>query len=265
MNYEDTHSNIRASCYVVDAATTALQGYHYSTTGAGGGMPSPPQSPPLAAYNSHATKRPASDNGSRSGRARRGGAAYTITEECERLFCGTLRAVFLGEGNSADQDSLVAGVQNYNITTSAFGSDINAHARYAHSTRGLPSPEMDGFVESGGLVTDWMEMFDYVGGTRFRGFVAEKDGERAMFVFFDNQVVGNDLKPGLMALLELCDIPSFECSQLVVCLDRHTESHAMSTLSRDLGWVGFSLTTLDEWTNGDEITSDSWIFMGMDV
>ncbi|KAF2807917.1 uncharacterized protein BDZ99DRAFT_464813 [Mytilinidion resinicola] len=231
-------------------------------------MPSPPQSPPLAAYNSHATKRPASNNGSRSGRARRGGAAYTITEECERLFCETLKAVFLGEGNAAVQDSLVAGVQNYNnitTTTSNFGSDPNAHARYAYRTRGLPSPEMDGFGGSQGLVTEWVEMFDYVGGIRFRGFVAEKDGERAMFVFFDNQVVGNDLKPGLMALLELCDIPSFECSQLVVCLDRHTESHAMSALSRDLGWVGFSLTTLDGWTNGDEITSDSWIFMGMDV
>jgi len=228
-------------------------------------MPSPPQSPPLAAYQSHATKLPASQNGNRGGRASRGGAAYTITEECERLFCETLKAVFLGEGNIAFKDSLVTGMQNYKDITSKFDSDINAHSRYEYKTRGLPSPEMDGFAQRRGLVTEWLEMYDYVGGTRFRGFVAEKNGERTMFVFFDNEVIGNDLKPGLMALLELCDIPSFDCSQLVVCLDRHAEPHAMSALSRDLGWVGFSLTTLDDWTKGDEITSDSWIFMGMDV
>jgi hypothetical protein len=158
-------------------------------------MPSPPQSPPLAAYSNHTTKLSASAS-SRNGRARRGGAAYTITEECERLFCKTLKTVFLGEGNLAFEDSLVMGMQNYDDTTNYFRSDVNADARYGYQSHDYPSPEMDGFIGRGGLVTEWVEMFDYVGGTRFRGFVAEKDGERAMFVFFDKQVVGNDLKPG---------------------------------------------------------------------
>jgi len=34
-NYYDS-SNVRASCYAVDACTTAIHGFHYSTTGAGG-------------------------------------------------------------------------------------------------------------------------------------------------------------------------------------------------------------------------------------
>jgi hypothetical protein len=29
-------SNVKASCYAVDACTTVVQGFHYSTTGAGG-------------------------------------------------------------------------------------------------------------------------------------------------------------------------------------------------------------------------------------
>jgi hypothetical protein len=47
-----------------------------------------------------------------------------------------------------------------------------------------------------GLVRDYVEVWDYAGGARFRGFVAEKDDERALFVFFDKEVIGKDLKPG---------------------------------------------------------------------
>lgn len=47
-------------------------------------------------------------------------------------------------------------------------------------------------------VTHCIEMWDYVGGIRFRGFVAEKQDERAMFVFFDQAVMqsSGDLKAG---------------------------------------------------------------------
>lgn len=45
-------------------------------------------------------------------------------------------------------------------------------------------------------ISDWIEMWDYVGGIRFRGFVAEKDNEKAMFVFFDQSVIEGDLKSG---------------------------------------------------------------------
>ena len=57
-------------------------------------------------------------------------------------------------------------------------------------------PEPDGFVERRGLVDMWIEVWDYAGGARFRGFVAGEGEDRTMFVFFDDGVVGSDLKPG---------------------------------------------------------------------
>jgi hypothetical protein len=68
-----------------------------------------------------------------------------------------------------------------------------------------------------------------------------------------------------MALLELCDVSYFSCSRLVVCLDRCTESGPMEALVKDLGWIGFQLTTLNDWTQGVRITSDEWLLMDMDV
>ena len=135
---------------------------------------SPPSSPPLAAGNTLRSK------------ARRGGAAYTITVECERLFCETLRSVFLGEGNQRQQDSLVTGMLNNNA--------------YATSDYGTPGSVQDVAVYSGNKsnVTETFEMWDYVGGIRFRGFVAETQNEKAMFVFFDHAVMqsSGDLKAG---------------------------------------------------------------------
>ncbi|KAF2011900.1 hypothetical protein BU24DRAFT_375185 [Aaosphaeria arxii CBS 175.79] len=230
-------------------------------------MPSPPQSPPLAARHAPVAK-PSSNRGSR---ARRGGAAQTITGECERLFCETLRTVFLGEGNLARQDSLVTGVHNYNQYSTSDISDYGVDVRrYTERPSGaVPSPEMEGGMVSeeqdNGLVSDWVEIWDYVGGNRFRGFVAEKDGEKTLFVFFDQLVIGGDLKAALMALLELCDVPYFSCSRLVACIDRHAEAHATEALSKDLGWIGFQLTTLDDFTSGDEITSNKWLLMDMEV
>jgi hypothetical protein len=63
-----------------------------------------------------------------------------------------------------------------------------------------PSPEAEAFPGlDGGIVQEWIEMWDYVGGVRFRGFVAASPStsERAMFIFFDDTVIGNsDLKAG---------------------------------------------------------------------
>ena len=68
-----------------------------------------------------------------------------------------------------------------------------------------------------------------------------------------------------MALLELCDVPYFSCSRLVVCVDRQSEPRAMETLTKDLGWIGFQLATLGDFADGDEVTSDKWLVMEMDV
>lgn len=127
------------------------------------------------------------------------------------------------------------------------------------------SPDAVGEVFHGGLVTDWIEVWDYVGGIRFRGFAAEKDGEKALFVFFDEDAIGGKIKAGLMALLELCEVDYFSCSRLVVSIDRHTDQRAMDTLVKDLGWIGFELTTLAEFSDEGDIISDKWLFLEMET
>lgn len=69
----------------------------------------------------------------------------------------------------------------------------------------------------------------------------------------------------LMSLLELCGGDDFGCSQLVVSVDRNSDSEAVSDITRDLGWVGFELLTLAAWTDDVVCTSEKWLFLGMDV
>jgi hypothetical protein len=76
--------------------------------------------------------------------------------------------------------------------------------RYSDSTASIGSPSssmmMPHFpVGDTNAVQEYIEMWDYVGGVRFRGFVAEKEEQRAMFVFFDQHVIGGDLKAGYVA------------------------------------------------------------------
>lgn len=68
-----------------------------------------------------------------------------------------------------------------------------------------------------------------------------------------------------MALLELCELDSFSCDRLVVCIDRQTNQPARNTLTKDLGWIGFSLTTLDDFSETGDITSEKWLFMDMET
>ena len=97
--------------------------------------------------------------------ARKGGAANIITEECERLFCDKLQAIFLVERKMATQESLV------------MDSHILAHT-HRQSVR------------------EWVEVWDYTTGLSFRGFVGGNGAERTLFVFFGEEVVGQDLKSG---------------------------------------------------------------------
>ncbi len=168
-----------------------------STDNSPQGIPSPPLSPPLCAVTPVGTAKGSAGPPRSLSKARRGGAAYTITGECERLFCETLQAVFLGEGKLAMQDSLVTGVRNN------FESRKGREYRYesGHSVHqpvqpSYMSPAPDGFTEPRGLVKHWVEVWDYAGGAHFRGFVAGEGDEKALFIFFDNGVIGNDLKPG---------------------------------------------------------------------
>lgn len=141
---------------------------------------------------------------------------------------------------------------------------------YATSDYGTPGSVQEVAVSSGNksAVTECLEMWDYVGGIRFRGFVAETPDQKAMFVFFDQAVMqsSGDLKAGLMALLELCEVPHFGCDRLVVAIDRSADSKA---LMKDLGWIGFGLATLDDFVSDEdmeaETTSQQWLFMEMET
>ena len=97
-------------------------------------------------------------------------AAYTITEECERLFCDALSAKFLGERDVARQGSL--GVDTYQISRPNYTRQDYKRIR------------------------KWFEVWNYPGDSIYRGFVADVHNERTLFVFFDEGVATHGLKSG---------------------------------------------------------------------
>lgn len=100
----------------------------------------------------------------------KGEATHTIPEECERLFCDTLFTTFLGEGTGARQEPLGMGTFQ-NIQPNRIGL---AHDR----------------------IQRWIEVWDYTGDAIYRGFVADTNGERTLFVFFEDSALGYGLKSG---------------------------------------------------------------------
>jgi hypothetical protein len=68
-----------------------------------------------------------------------------------------------------------------------------------------------------------------------------------------------------MALLELCEVNSLSCDRLIVCIDRQADTTTRDTVVKDLGWIGFGLTTLDDFSDAGELTSDKWLFMDMET
>jgi hypothetical protein len=67
-----------------------------------------------------------------------------------------------------------------------------------------------------------------------------------------------------MALIEIADGP-LDCTRVVTCLDRRIPSEEAVELTKSLQWVGFELTTLDHWANDLDVTSNQWLFMGMEI
>ena len=149
----------------------------------------------------------------------------------------------------------------------------------------------------------WTEVWDYSSDAIYRGFVAEHNKERTLFVFFEDRAVEHGLKSGyvcflcffghakafpfslvtglhvswmhlltvarlsLLALFELADIATFGCSQIVACVSRSQPSDEME-LVRSLGWCGFSLTTLAPWVsrgNQGPYFSTKWLFLVAEV
>lgn len=113
-------------------------------------------------------------------------------------------------------------------------------------------------------VSAWLEIWDYRGGCSFRGFVGGKGEGKSLFAFFDSSIIGRDLKQGFMALIELAE-SVFAVSQVVICLDRSVGDEDRKAFMKSLRWVGFELITLDLWANDLDVTSDRWIFLGMEI
>jgi len=68
----------------------------------------------------------------------------------------------------------------------------------------------------------------------------------------------------LLALITLTEATS--CSQVVIGIARAMTDEQVKSLTKGLGWAGFSLTTLDFWTDGGvDVTSDKWLLMGLEV
>ncbi|KAJ5585356.1 uncharacterized protein N7459_005156 [Penicillium hispanicum] len=171
----------------------------------------------------------------------KGEATHTIPEECERLFCDKLATTFLGERIDASQEPLGMG---------AFQNIQPNHIGPGHDR-----------------IQKWIEVWDYTSDAIYRGFVAEMDGERTLFVFLEDGTVGHGFKSGLIALFELAGTDAFDCSQIVACVKRSQNTNEME-LVRSLGWCGFNLTTLEPWTMGGDpgpSLSAKWLFLVAEV
>jgi len=171
------------------------------------------------------------------------------------------------------QDSLELDAQTLRGSSHGYlaplSNDIDGHGYLLDNEDGRRSSSASSAdtltVGRGGLVRSYWEMWDYQGGCRFRGFVAEGQHETGMFVFFDEKAFGHGLKAGMMALIDLCDAHGINCSSIYVCLDRRLNDNDYASLMKDLRWVGFEPTTLADWTIYEDITSNRWTLLSMEV
>jgi len=191
--------------------------------------------------------------------SRREGASYYIREECERLFCETMKDVFFGEERSSSSNGSIGTGANMNTNTrsTVFTETVDAY----------DSNQQYGYFAGKGQgqkIDAWIEVWDYAGGCSFRGFVGGNGESKSLFAFFDSAVIGRDLKQGLMALIELAETV-FAVEQVVVCVDRSVEEVDRKSFLKSLRWVGFEAITLDLWANRMDVTSDQWLFLGMEI
>jgi len=157
-----------------------------------------------------------------------------------------MKAVFLGERKTTENGSKAMGM----IAYSPPDESVNTHPYFPNQKSTGPN--------------SWLEIWDYTSGCRFRAFVTGEGEKRCLFTFFDTNVVGQDLKKGLMALIELAAGP-FECAQVVICVDKRIEEEDRKSLLKSLRWVGFELASLDLWAKRPPMASNRWIFLGMEL
>jgi hypothetical protein len=110
----------------------------------------------------------------------KGEATHTIPEECERLFCDTLSATFLGERIDVGQESL------------GMGTFQQTHPSQQHSQQ----HSQHRIGDHQGSIQKWIEVWDYSGDAIYRGFVVGEGDERTLFVFLEDGTIGHGLKSG---------------------------------------------------------------------
>lgn len=76
----------------------------------------------------------------------------------------------------------------------SLGSRTNTELSTSSGSSAVTTNETNGFVQA------WFEMWEYKENCRFRGFIAENEEEKALFVFFDENAFGGGLKPGYVPL-----------------------------------------------------------------
>ena len=67
-----------------------------------------------------------------------------------------------------------------------------------------------------------------------------------------------------MALIELAEAV-FAVSHVVICLDRDVPEGDTKSFMKSLRWVGFEMITLEMWAGDLDVTSDKWLYLGMEI
>jgi hypothetical protein len=176
-----------------------------------------------------------------------------------------MNGVFLGEeGKATSKGSVVMGTNTHSPPDESVDAYNSCFANR----------------KTGHTIDAWLEVWDYSSGSSFRGFVGGNGDKKSLFTFFGSSVIGGDLKQGwvhllligsqvanfhsLMALIELAETV-FAVSQVVICLDRSVPEDDRKAFMKSVRWVGFEMATLDMWADALDVTSDKWLFLGMEI
>ena len=107
-----------------------------------------------------------------------------------------MAAAFYGDKNVARWDSVL--MNGVNINNQNANHQLHTPPDDDYPIQEKPRDEMAstnaGRGGPGANVHSWLEVWDYVGGASFRGFIAEENDEKSLFAFFDPGVLGRDLK-----------------------------------------------------------------------
>lgn len=99
----------------------------------------------------------------------KGEATRAIPEECERLFCDKLAAIFPGERRLPRQESIGIDASQTQATEVACDNK---------------------------QIQKWFEVLDYTIDAIYRGFVTDASGEPTLVVFLTETALGHGLKSG---------------------------------------------------------------------